>query len=259
MERASFKKIRKLLEIFEQEQHHEVLLTRKNLHDLSCHLTPYSVPIIPHPLPSKIVKGKHFVTIDLLNLIPDSSSLARELEIEVASRELAVRIQLGQPFASEDSSLTPQASKLVEGSSRLERPPLTRKGSRPTPQASKKKKGTLRRQKVVGAETEDFIPWVPPISRRSLDWEKVEEEDGMSDLIHNFAAWKRKRDASLEQATCAILEVAGGSGLPRSDEGSEVQAIVISGSPEMGLNDHPALENVTLVESKEASPVPAAI
>ena len=45
--------------------------------------------------------------------------------------------------------------------------------------------------------------WVPPVSRRSLDWEAEEEEDGMSDLIHNFAAWKwkRKRDASLEQAS----------------------------------------------------------
>ena len=38
-----------------------------------------------------------------------------------------------------------------------------------------------------------------------------------------------------------------------------MQAIVISGSPKMGLNDQPSLENVTLVESKEASPVPAAI
>ena len=38
-----------------------------------------------------------------------------------------------------------------------------------------------------------------------------------------------------------------------------MQAIVIPGSLEMGLNDKPALENVTLVESREASPVPAAI
>ena len=38
-----------------------------------------------------------------------------------------------------------------------------------------------------------------------------------------------------------------------------MQAIVISGSPEMGLNDQPALEDITLVESREASPVPTAI
>ena len=62
----------------------------------------------------------------------------------------------------------------------------------------------------------------------------------MSDLIHNFATWKRKRDASLKQAADAIPEVPGGSDQPCLDKGSEVQAIVISGLPEMGLNDQPA-------------------
>ena len=38
-----------------------------------------------------------------------------------------------------------------------------------------------------------------------------------------------------------------------------MQAIDIPGSPEMGLNDQPALENITLAESREASPAPAAI
>ena len=42
-------------------------------------------------------------------------------------------------------------------------------------------------------------------------------------------------------------------------EGPNVQAIVISGSPEMGLNDQPNLENATLVESREASLTPVAI
>ena len=81
----------------------------------------------------------------------------------------------------------------------------------------------------------------------------------MSGLISNVVARKKKRDAILEQATDAPSEVVGGSGRPSSDMGSEVQAIAISGSPEMGLNDQPALENITLVESREASPVPAAI
>ena len=81
----------------------------------------------------------------------------------------------------------------------------------------------------------------------------------MSDLIHNFAARKQKRDASLEKAADALPEVDGGSGQPRLTKGSEVQAIVILGSPEMGLNDQLALENITLAESREASPVPAAI
>ena len=69
-------KIRRLLEIFEQEWHHEVLLTVKNLHDLSRDPSPYSVPIIPRLLPSEIVEGENFVIADLLSLIPGSYSPA---------------------------------------------------------------------------------------------------------------------------------------------------------------------------------------
>ena len=74
----------------------------------------------------------------------------------------------------------------------------------------------------------------------------------MFDLVHNFAAWKRKRDASFKRVADAILEVAGG-------EGPNVQAIVILGSPEIGLNDKPNLENATLMKSGEASLTPVAI
>ena len=113
--------------------------------------------------------------------------------------------------ASEDFDPTPQASRQGEGSGRLEHPPLARKDSCLAPRVSKKKKGS--RQKVAGARTEDFIPWVPPISRHSQDREEEEEEeDDMSGLVHNFASWKRKRDGSLKQATDVALEVAGRSG-----------------------------------------------
>ena len=53
--------------------------------------------------------------------------------------------------------------------------------------------------------------------------------------------------------------MAGGSGQPCPNGGSEVQAIVISGSPEMGLDYQPVLGNVTLAESRVASPVPTSI
>ena len=74
----------------------------------------------------------------------------------------------------------------------------------------------------------------------------------MSDLVHNFADRKRKCDASFKRVADAIPEVAGG-------EGSDVQAIVILGSPEMGLNDQPAVQKATLVESEEASQTPVTI
>ena len=116
------------------------------------------------------MKGEHFVTADLLNLIPGSSSSTREPKTEAASRELAVRIQLGQPsYASEDSSPASQAFRQVEGGGRLERSPLARKGSLLAPQASKKKKETFKIQKVAGAGAKHFIPWVPLISCRPPD------------------------------------------------------------------------------------------
>ena len=259
VERANFAKIRRLLRIFEQERYHEVLLTMNNLHDLSRHPSPYSVPIISHSLPSKIVEREHFFVTDLLSLILGGSSPAKEPESEAAGRELVISTQPAQPSsASKDSGPAPQASRQAEGGIHLERPPLAIKDSRLAPRESKKRKGTLRPQKVDRARVEDFISWVPSISCRSQDKEE-EEDNNMSILIHNFAARNRKRDASLEQAADAVPEVAGGSGHPCPDGGSEVQAIVILGSPEMGLNDQPALGNVTLAKSREASPVPTAL
>ena len=49
-EKASFKKIQRLLEISERERHHEILLTGKNLRELSRSPSPYIIPIIPRPL-----------------------------------------------------------------------------------------------------------------------------------------------------------------------------------------------------------------
>ena len=69
VERASFAKICRLLEILEQERHHEVLLTVKNLHDLRRHPLPHSVPIIPRPLPSKVVEGEHYKTLENSNFL----------------------------------------------------------------------------------------------------------------------------------------------------------------------------------------------
>ena len=71
MEKASLEKIRRLLEVSEQEHHYEVLLTLKNLADVRQSLAPYSLPIIRRSLPSEIVEGEHFVTSDMLSLLAD--------------------------------------------------------------------------------------------------------------------------------------------------------------------------------------------
>ena len=72
VEKAGFGKIKKLLEIFEQERHREILLTMKNLRDLSRNPSPYTLPVIPCPIPIKVVEGEHYVIADLLTLIPGS-------------------------------------------------------------------------------------------------------------------------------------------------------------------------------------------
>ena len=206
VEKDNFEKIRRLLEISEREQYHKVLLTLQNLNDLSRNPAPYSVPVIPRPLPTEIMEMEHYVTVDLLNLLPDSSSLSREQETETVGRELVIRALPEQPSSvSEDSRPTPQASRQGEGGSRLERLPLANKGYRPASRALKERRGR-----------------------------------------------PGKRDASFKRVVDAVPEVAGG-------EGPDMQVIVISGSPEMGSNDHPDLENTTLVESRESSPTPAAI
>ena len=69
VEKASLEKIRRLLEVSEQERHCEVLLTLKNLADVRQSPAPYSFLIIPHSLPLEIVEGEHFVTSDLLSLL----------------------------------------------------------------------------------------------------------------------------------------------------------------------------------------------
>ena len=162
VEKANFEKIQKLLEISERKRHHEILLTAKNLCELSHSLSPYIIPVIPCPLPIEIVKGEHYVIVDLLNLAPGISSPAKTSETETVGRELVTSTQFGQPsLAREDFGLISQASKEDDMGSRFERLPFANKGSRPTPQASKKVKQVPEQLKTPGARVEDFVPWVP--------------------------------------------------------------------------------------------------
>ena len=92
VEKASFKNIQKLLEISKQERHHEILLTVRNLCELSLNPTPYILPVIPRPLPTKIEEGEHYIIVDLLNLAPGSSSPTQTIETEVVSWELVISL-----------------------------------------------------------------------------------------------------------------------------------------------------------------------
>ena len=108
MEKTGFKNIQKLLEISERERHHKILLTVRNLHELSRNRSHYILPIIPRPLPTDIEKGKHYFIVDLMNLAPGSSSPAHTSETEAVGRELVISLRPEQPFlAREDSGPNP--------------------------------------------------------------------------------------------------------------------------------------------------------
>ena len=77
VEKDGFKKIQKLLEISERERHHKILLTVKNLYELNRNPFPYTLPVIPRPLPAEVVEGEHYVIANLWTLFPGSSSPAQ--------------------------------------------------------------------------------------------------------------------------------------------------------------------------------------
>ena len=95
VEKASFKKIQRLLEISERERHHEILLTAKNLRELSCSPSPYIILVISRPLPVEIMEVEHYVIVDLLNLAPGSSSPSKTSKTEMVGREMVISTQSG--------------------------------------------------------------------------------------------------------------------------------------------------------------------
>ena len=74
VEKSSIEKIRRLLDIFKRERHCWVLLTPENISVMRRNPTPYTLPVIPWPLPSHVMEGEHFVITDLRCLVSNSSS-----------------------------------------------------------------------------------------------------------------------------------------------------------------------------------------
>ena len=192
VEKASLEKIRRLLEVFEQERHCEVLLTLKNLTDVRRNPTPYSLPIIPQSLPSEIVGGEHFVTIDLLDLLAGHTPSTWYPEAEALSREQALR-----------ASSIPSTSTSGGSSSALPVPgpkvgsvcpvglsfPRTRIDPAPRVLMIKKKR-TTQGKSVRGARVEDFIPWIRSEPIRPSLLEEEEEKKEMTGLLDRYAARK---------------------------------------------------------------------
>ena len=79
----------------------------------------------------------------------------------------------------------------------------------------------------------------------------------MTRLLDHYAAHKRKRQVSSSSESDPAQ--AAGSSQPAAEGGSEMQAIVIPGSPEPGATDQTEPAGMARTESKEANPVPSAL
>ena len=220
VEKVSLEKIRRLLEISEQERHYEVLLTPKNLADVRRNPAPYNLPIIPRPLPLEIVDGEHFITVDLLNLIAGSTSSSRVLDADTSSRELVSQTLSGSSAStSGDSGSAQPTPNQGERGYHPESLPLPRKGTSSAPWVLKiKKGGTTQRRNVLRAQVKDFIPCVLLESSRPADLEEEEEEQEMIGLLDRYAARKWKRQESSEREP----DQAKGSNRPTTDGGSQM-------------------------------------
>ena len=137
VEKASLEKIRRLLEVFEQERHYEVLLTLKNLADVRQSPAPYSLSIIPHSLPLDIVNREHFVTSYLLGFLAGRAPSTRDPEAEASHWEQASwASSVPSTSTSGDSNSTSLGPDRDERGICPVRLPLPRKGTSSTPRVS---------------------------------------------------------------------------------------------------------------------------
>ena len=98
VEKSSIEKIRRFLEISKRECHCRVLLTSENISVVRHNPVPYTLPIIPRPLPSHVVEGEHFVIVDLRRLVSGSASSSRNPVIEAASLCKGPKAHRGHPL-----------------------------------------------------------------------------------------------------------------------------------------------------------------
>ena len=104
MEKSSFEKIHRLLEVSERERHYKVLLMPKNISAVRHNLASYNLPVIPHPLPRDVVEGEHFAVANLRRLVSCGASSSRDSVVEALSRVQGVGSASGASTSSSGSS-----------------------------------------------------------------------------------------------------------------------------------------------------------
>ena len=159
---------------------------------------PYTLPVIPHLLPSDIVEEEHFVIANLRRLILSSGRPSGDPLIEASGRVQGAGSASGSSTSpSEDSSSAHPVPSRRTRSSRPERLPLPERVARSSPRVIKiKRKGVAGRRKAPGSKGEDFVPWVIAEHKDFQDLEEEEREERMTGLLDRYATRKRKRQLS---------------------------------------------------------------
>ena len=119
VEKYNIEKIRRLLEISERERHYQVLLTKENISDVKHNPAPYTLLVIPWPLPSNFVEGDHFVLADVRRLVSGSASSSKDPVVEASSRVQEAR---SASRSSASSSLDFDSSPALGWGARGHRP-----------------------------------------------------------------------------------------------------------------------------------------
>ena len=256
VEKASFEKIRRMLEVSERECHYKVLLTLKNLVDVRRNPTCYNLPVILGLLASEVVVGEHFVYVDLLSLISSGASTFGGAKIEIGDRRSVAWSPSGSSASNSGGSRSAQPSlRRSKGGGPPEHLPLPSRGGKPTPQVIKvKKKKAAGQLSAPDTQVRDFIPWVRPESSHPPDLEEEEEEE-MTGLLNRYVAKKRKQQEDAAREADAAPDQAVGSSRPTTGGSSKEQAIIILSSPETGSNDCLDIGDDILGEAIPTQPV----
>ena len=179
-------------------------------------MDPYTLSVIPRPMPSHVVEGEHFVIADFQRLVSSSASSSRDLVIEASSWvQGAGSASWSSASSRGGSSSSPPAPGRGARSSHPERPLPLAQVAGPAPGVVKvKRKRASGCRSALGSKGEDFVPWVPADTKGPQDL-----EERMTGLLDCYAARKRKRQVISNSESDPAQ--ATGSSLPAVEGGSE--------------------------------------
>ena len=227
------------------------MLTPDNISAVRRNPAPYTLLVIPRLLPLDIVEGEHFVIADLRRLISSSAHPSGDLIIEASSRVQGDKHTSGSSTSpsGDSSSAHPTHNRRARSS----HPKWLSLPDRVAGFALRvviiRRKGTSGQWNAPRSKGEDFVPWVSAEHKGLQDLEEEEGEDRMTGLLDRYAARKRKWQLSSDSESDITPAQTAGPSQPAAEGGSEVQAIIIPGSPELGPTYQTEPARVTRIES----------